>query len=180
MALGAHAVSMALAAWAARWARLSLPARLAWIVGGYLFALALAALALFILVTLTDGPDRVASSGMHAFSDALAFLCVFALGAIVPTGLLLIGLRSVGWPWRVFSWMALGIAITGLLASLEIRRMDQASAWSALAVLRIFATPFAAGLFALVGLIAPHRASRWRLFVAVALQSAAGAYGFVH
>lgn len=171
---------MVLAEWMARWTRLSFPARLAWIAGGYVVALAVAALALFILVTLTDGPDRAASSGMHAFSDALVFLMVFALGATVPTGLLLHGLRALGWPWPVFSWLALGIAMTGVMAVLDVHFNVDAPGWSPLVPLRIFATPFAAGLFLLTGLVSPQRASRVRLLLAMAMEGLVGTYGFVH
>lgn len=68
--------------------------RLGLILGGYLAALVFALLIVTALVSITRGPDLDVLSGMHAFSDGLLFIVVFAIASIIPTGLALYSLRA--------------------------------------------------------------------------------------
>ena len=52
---------------------------------GYSAAILLASAAVAIRVANTSGPDAQASSGMYAFGDALLFVTVFGISALVPT-----------------------------------------------------------------------------------------------
>jgi hypothetical protein len=65
------------------------------VVGGYVLAALIATGAVWFHVVLTSGPGYDASSGMHAFGDALLFLALFGMIAIVPScaAMLFLGLR---------------------------------------------------------------------------------------
>lgn len=155
--------------------------RVGWVLGGYVGALAVAAFALLTYANATSGPDRDASSGMYAFSDALCFLLAFAVASIAPTGLLLHFLRAVAGPWRVFALLGLGLSMTGLLAAVDLARAHaEYGPWSALAVPRVFLAPLLMGLFVLVGVFAPSRAHRRCLFAAAGIECMTSAYGLLH
>ncbi|MFN8522624.1 MAG: hypothetical protein U0821_05895 [Chloroflexota bacterium] len=172
---------MALATVHARLDGLSVVARAGLVGGGYVAAFVVAVVAVVALVAVTSGPDRDASSGMHAFSDALFFLTVLSAGSVLPTGLLLYFMRAFATPWRLFAGLGLALSITGLLAAAAIAQPHLANdLWSILAVLRIVVAPLLAGLAALVGVFSPGRRSRNLLFSAAALECATSAYGVVH
>src|SRR6267142_196801 len=59
---------------------------------GYLAALLVASAAVAIRLAHTSGPDAQASSGMYAFGDALLFVVVFGVAALVPSGAALFAL----------------------------------------------------------------------------------------
>ena len=52
--------------------------------------------------------------------------------------------------------------------------------WAALAVLRMLAAPPLAAAFALSGIVAPSRRSRWSLLVAAGIEGAVAAYAVLH
>lgn len=161
--------------------RLSGFARLGFVLGGYVGALAVAVLALVAYASMTSGPDRDASSGMYAFADALCFILVFAAGSIVPTGLLLYFLRALAAPWPVFAWVGLGVSVTGLLAAVDIAGSHvEYGIWSTLAVPRVFLAPLLAGLFALAGVFSPSRTNQRCLFAAAGIECMTSSYGFIH
>lgn len=53
---------------------------------GYIAAFLIASAAVGVRLANTSGPDAQASSGMYAFGDALLFVAVFGVAALVPTG----------------------------------------------------------------------------------------------
>lgn len=172
---------MKLAAVEARLDRLSGAARLGLVGGGYVAALAVAVLALFAFVAVTSGPDRDASSGMHAFADALFFVFVLAGGSVVPTGLLLHFMRAFATPWRVMASVGVAVSISGLLAVANIAQSHtEIGVGSMLAVPRVLLAPLLLGLFALAGIFAPHRGSRRWLFAAAGVECATSLYGAIH
>lgn len=77
--------------------------------GGYLAALVLAAVAVWIYAMLTAGPGRDASSGMYAFGDAVLFLGTFTLAALPAT---CVGLCALFAPTRFTRLAFLGAAAT--------------------------------------------------------------------
>lgn len=163
-----------------RLAKLSGLSKLGLVAGGYLAALALAALALVAHVMATSGPDRDASSGMHALGDALVFIVAFALASVVPSGLALHFLRASTWAWPVFSGLGLTVAATGLVAIASLHAPQlQATFGSALAIPRIFVAPLFVALFTFVGLFSPRQASRRGLYAAAAVECCTATYGFV-
>ena len=64
--------------------------------GGYVAAALIAVAAVAIAGADTSSPDAQASSGMSAFGDALLFVAVFGVCALVPTAAALIFLRARG------------------------------------------------------------------------------------
>ncbi len=165
----------------ARLDQLSTSARSALVIGGYLAALIAAWVALISYVHITSGPDRNASSGMYAFADAMFFLSVLAAGSLAPTTLLLYFLRKSDALWRVFGSLVPAVAITGWLAVGDIAEAwGGAGFWSMLAVPRVFVAPLLAGLFLLVGMFSPNRASQRWLFAATAIESITSVYGVIH
>jgi hypothetical protein len=148
------------------------------VVAGYGMAFAIASVVVALYVAATDGPDRQASSGMHAFGDSLFFLGIFGVASVPATGAALYFLRPYPRFWSALSRAALGIAATALLAVVVYfagRTATAASAlgmWAALAVLRLLATPLMALGFLLSALFAPGRAARNGLLVDTAIEAA--------
>src|SRR5882762_1425840 len=83
---------------------------------GYIAAFLVASAAVAIRLANTSGPDAQASSGMYAFGDAVLFVAVFGVAALVPTGAALFFLRPYRSFWTVISALGLGIAVTGFAA----------------------------------------------------------------
>src|SRR5882762_1774130 len=84
---------------------------------GYVVAILLASAAVAIRVATTSGPDAQASSGMHAFGDALLFVAVFGISALVPTAVALVFLRPYRQFWTLLSVVGLAVAVTGVIAA---------------------------------------------------------------
>jgi hypothetical protein len=89
------------------------------VTGGYIAAFLVASAAVAIRVASTSGPDAQASSGMYAFGDALVFVAVFGLSALVPTGAALFFLRPYRHFWTVLSALGLAVAVTGVTAAVS-------------------------------------------------------------
>lgn len=146
------------------------------VVAGYVAAL-LAAFAVFeIRQRSMRGPVSEASAGMSAFGDALLFLGVFAVVALVPTGVALHAMRRFDRFWPALANAALGVAATGVLAvamyAFTAAHASDAFQWSVLALLRMLASPVLCAGFALAGFIAPEPRWRKRLFAAAAVDGA--------
>jgi hypothetical protein len=157
------------------------------VLAGYVTAVLAANAAVDYRLLHTQGEDAQASAGMYAFGDALLFLAVFAVVAVLPTGLALYFLRPYRLFWTALSLTALSLAATGLLAaavyvlaSFQAPPGSRWELWAAFAVLRMLAAPPLATAFALAGLIAPNRTSRWSLLVAAAIEGAVAAYAILH
>ncbi len=136
------------------------------VVGGYVVALAIAALVLRWYISATGGPDRQASSGMSAFGDSMFFVAVLGLAAVPATGAALYFLRKRRTFWVVLSVLALGGASTALVAvalsvgSTSAAAGGQLRAWFLIAPIRILVAPVLALFDLLAGLLAPSRGPR--------------------
>ena len=158
------------------------------VLAGYVMAVVAASAAVEVRLLHTQGPEAQASAGMYAFGDALLFLAVFGVAAVLPTGLALYYLRPYRWFWTALSIAALAIAVTGLLAASvyalaacqPLPRESLLMFWAAIAVLRMLAAPLLATAFILSGIIAPNRTSRWSLLVAAGMEGAVAAYAVLH
>jgi len=92
--------------------------KVAVVAGGYIAAFLMASAAVAIRVANTSGPDAQASSGMYAFGDALLFVAVFGVSALVPTGAALFFLRPYRHFWTVLSALGLAVASKGVTAAI--------------------------------------------------------------
>ena len=162
-------------------------ARAGIVAGGYAAAVLLAFGVVSVYISNTGGPDRDLYSGMYAFGDSLLFIAVFGVASIVPTGLALVFLRQSRAFWIVLSVVALVVASTGLaaVAAIVFEQHQLAlgaglDAWTPLAVLRIFVSPFLAVAFGLAALVAPEIRLRWWLFGAASAEGLSTIYGFFH
>jgi len=149
---------------------------------GYAAAILIASTAVAIRVANTSGPDAQASSGMFAFGDALLFVAVFGVSALVPTGAALFFLRPYRHFWVVLSALSLGVAVTGVSAAtlFAIGRHAEPSplvTWAALSVLRILVAPLLALAFLVSALMSPYRYPRLAFFGATVMEVAVSAYG---
>lgn len=157
------------------------PAKVGIVVGGYAAALAVAGATVAMYVALTNGPDRQASSGMHAFGDGLLFLAVFAVAAVPASGAGLYFLRPHSAFWRVVSAVAItagvtGIGAAGIYLTAQARMASAGSilhVWSGAAVLRILVGPLIVLWLLLAGVLAPTRSSRILLLMGAAAEAAA-------
>lgn len=149
---------------------------------GYIAAILVASAAVGIRLANTSGPDAHASSGMYAFGDALLFVAVFAVAALVPTGAALFFLRPYRLCWTVLSVFGLGIAVTGLMAAalFAIGRHAAPSplaTWDAVSVLRILVAPLLALMFLVCSVLSPYRFARLAFLAATVIEAAVSAYG---
>jgi hypothetical protein len=92
--------------------------KVAVVAGGYIGAFLMASAVVAIRVANTSGPDAQASSGMYAFGDAVLFVAVFGVSALVPTGAGLFFLRPYRPFWTVLSALGLTVALTGVAAAI--------------------------------------------------------------
>ena len=83
-------------------------ARVGAVLGGYLIAALVAALA--VRISHAGLPPEEAAGGMAAFGMAFMYLAVFCLLALIHSGILLCWLRGAMRPW----WLALGAAAAAL------------------------------------------------------------------
>lgn len=149
---------------------------------GYIAAVLIASAAVAIRVEYTSGPDAQASSGMYAFGDALLFVAVFGVLALVPTGAALVFLRPYRRFWTLLSAVGLAVAVTGVIAAIlfAVGRHAEASplaTWAEVSVLRILVAPLLALAFLVCAVVAPRRSPRLALLSATALEAAVSAYG---
>src|SRR5882672_9952479 len=116
------------------------------VAGGYIAAFLVASAAVAVRLASTSGPDAQASSGMYAFGDALLFVAVFGVSALVPTGATLFFLRPYRHFWTVLSALGLAVAITGVTAAILFAVGRHATSsplatWAAFSVLMILVVP---------------------------------------
>ena len=143
---------------------------------GYIGAFAIALAVRTAYIAATSEPDRQNYAAMYDFGDDLLFLGVFGVASVVPSATALFFLRPYRRFWRVLSVIAVIAATTAIAALLDARSWrgadarSIATAWSALASLRILITPlFALGFF-VCGVMAPSRIPRLTLLVATAVE----------
>ena len=149
---------------------------------GYAAAILIASAAVAIRVATTSGPDAQASSGMYAFGDALLFVAVFGVSALVPTGAALFFLRPYRHFWVALSALSLWVAVTGVSAAtlFAIGRHAGPSPlarWADFFVLRILVAPLLALAFLVSALMSPYRYPRLAFFAATVTEVAVSAYG---
>lgn len=174
---------MAGSAIASRLDRLSRPAKAGVVGGGYLAAMAIAIGAVAVHVALTSGPDRDASSGMHAFGDASLFVVAFGAAAAIPTAVALHLLRSHRGFWRLLSIAALVVCVTGVSAAVSVAAAGAPThpgVWQLLAVPRVLVAPVCAALFALCAGLAPDRLDRGLLVAAAGTECVTALVAVVH
>jgi hypothetical protein len=155
--------------------------KIAAVVGGYVSCALIATAVVAMRIAGTSGPDAQASSGMYAFGDAITFVAVFGLCALVPTALALVFLRPHVRFWTVLSTIALCVAVTGVIAALlfAVGRAEVGTtlaAWAQFSVLRILVAPLFALTFLVCAGISPWRPQRLALLVATAMEAAVSAY----
>lgn len=149
-----------------------------WLVAaGYIVAIvvaaAVAAVAVAFHVVATSGPGGPGYSGMYAFFDSLVFLVAFAVAAVPATGAALYFLRPHVTFWRVFSVVAIVLALAGVAAYVKWTTDSGFSGWSGVVFGAILLAPLFALLFVLSGCFAPNRAARLALFIASLMEIAA-------
>lgn len=152
------------------------------VAGGYIAAFLLASAAVAIHVASTSGPDAQTSSGMYAFGDALLFLAVFGVSALVPTGAALFFLRPYRRFWTALSALGLVVAVTGITAVILFAVGRHATesplaTWAGLSVLRILVAPLLALAFLVCAILSPHRSPRGAFGAATVMEAAVSAYG---
>jgi hypothetical protein len=152
------------------------------VVAGYLAAVLVASAVVGVRLATTSGPDAQASSGMYAFGDALLFVAVFGVAALVPTGAALFFLRPCRHFWTVLSAVGLGMALTGLAAAalFAVGRHAAPSplaTWAGLSVLRILVAPLLALTLLVCAAFSPYRVPRRALLAGTMMEVAVSAYG---
>ena len=148
---------------------------------GYLAAFVVASAAVAVRVAATSGPDAQAASGMYAFGDAVLFVFVFGVGALVPTGAALYFLRSHRGVWTAVSVVTLAIATTGIAAVILYvvgrTAVDSALAtWSQATPLRMLLAPVLTPVFLVCTALAPDPRFRLTCLAATVMEAAVGAY----
>jgi hypothetical protein len=141
-------------------------AKIGIVAAGFVAAFLLASAVVAIRVAYTSGPDAQAESGMYAAGDAMLFVAVFGVAALVPTGAALFFLRSYRRFWTALSAVGFGIGITGLapVVLFAIGRHalppSPLATWAGLSVLRILVAPLLALACLVCTLLAPYRFPR--------------------
>ena len=167
-------------AWLHAFSRKGPAARIGLVLAGYAIALLVAVAAVALHAHLGDPQDRVLSSGMHAFGDAIVFLGVLTLASVPATGAALYFLRPCRAFWRVASAAAVLFAATAVPAVMEhfaTRPPGLPGAplptGQALWSLRLLLAPFPGLAFFMAGLFAPAAGFRVALFGAMAMEAVA-------
>lgn len=161
---------------------MTLLAKLGFIALGYVAAFVIASAVVAARIAATSGPDAQAASGMYAAGDAMLFVGVFSICALVPTGGLLFMLRPYRPFWNVLAGLVVIAAVTGLAAVVlfAIGRHAEVSSLATLgafSVLRILVAPLFAIGFLLFAVFCPYRSPRLAFLAGSAAELVASAYG---
>ncbi|HXJ35285.1 MAG TPA: hypothetical protein VMS22_14730 [Candidatus Eisenbacteria bacterium] len=157
--------------------------KIAAVAAGYVAAFLMASTAVAVRQAATSGPDAQAASGMYAAGDAMLFVAVFGLVALVPTGGALFFLRPYRLFWTVLSGFAMAVAVTGLVAVVlfaigrHVPPPSMLTTWGALSVLRILIAPLLALAFLVCSVFSPYRVPRRAFLAATVMETAVSAYG---
>ena len=156
--------------------------KVAVVAGGYIAALLVASATVAIRVATTSGPDAQASSGMYALGDALLFVAIFGVSALVPTGAALFFLRPHRYFWTALSALGLAVAVTGVTAAILFAVGRHAppsllATWADFSVLRILVAPLLALTFLVCTILSPHRSPRFAFLAATVMEAAVSTYG---
>jgi hypothetical protein len=147
------------------------------VLAGYAGALLVTCVAFYIYVLLRKDAGQT-SGGMQAFGDALLFVGVFCVLALIPTALALYFLRPFEKFWSVFSIASLALAATGPVAAVLIGRLHQFLIIGFVGLLKILGAPMLGLSFGVCAVIAPSGRSRSRLVAAAVIECVVGAYAF--
>ena len=142
----------------------------------------MATAAVLINTAGTGSTNAQASGGMAAFGDAILFVAVFAVCALVPTGAGLFFLRPYPRFWNMFSTGGLVVAFTSVVAAIlfTVGRHEThspLSPWVDLSVLRILVAPLFALTFLVCAVLSPQRSQRFSFLAATAMEAIVGLYG---
>lgn len=155
-------------------------ARIGLVLAGYAIAFLTAIAAVVLHVHLGDPQERLLSSGMHAFGDAIVFLGVLALASAPASGAALYFLRPCRTFWMVVSAAAVLFAATAIPAVMDHYAPPPPgppgaplTAGQALLSLRLVLAPFPGFAFFVAGLFAPAAGFRIALFGATAIEAVA-------
>ncbi len=148
---------------------------------GYAGAFLLASAVVAVRVAATSGPVAQASSGMYAFGDAVVFVGVFGVAALVPTGGALFFLSSFRTFWTVLASFGVAVACTGVVAAVlyAVGRGAAPSLIATLAmvsVLRILIAPLLALTFLVCTVFAPRRTPRFAFLAATLMEASVSTY----
>ena len=157
------------------------PLKVTMVAGGYVAAFLVASAAVAIRIANTSGPDAQAASGMYAFGDAVVFIAVFGVLALVPTAAALYFLRPYRRFWMALSLLSLAVAVTGLTAAILFavgRHVTPSplATWADFSVLRILIAPVLALVFLVCAFFTPHHSPRFAFLAATAMEAAVTAY----
>jgi hypothetical protein len=119
---------------------------------------------------------------MYAFGDAVLFVTVFGVSALVPTIVALVILRAYPRFWTVLATAGFALSLTGVTGAFLFAVGRHAvgstlASWAGVSVLRILVSPPLALAFVMAALTAPSRVPRLALLSAAALEAAVSAYG---
>lgn len=152
------------------------------VAAGYVAAFVIASAVVAVRIAATSGPAAQASSGMYAAGDAMVFIAVLSICALVPTAGLLVTLRPYRRFWTVLATLVVAMAISGLAAAalFAVGRHATGSPLATLAmlsVLRILMAPLLAIAFLLFAALSPYRAPRLACLAGGAAEVAVSVYG---
>ena len=152
------------------------------VAGGYIAAFLVASAAVAVRLASTSGPDAQASSGMYAFGDALLFVAIFGVSALVPTAAALFFLRPYRHFWTVLSALGFAVAVTGVTAAILFAvgrhaTLSPLATWVNFSVLRILVAPLLAIIFLVCTILSPHRSPRFAFLAAALMEAAVSTYG---
>ena len=157
------------------------------VVAGYVLAMAASGAAVMVYDKQFTPADNQQMGGMIAGGEMLYGFGVFALLALIPTGLALWFVRNNRRFWSVFSVAALAFAIAGLAAvftSFVAGAVEARSPLVALVcllgVVQMLGSPLWVGGFALFAVLAPARDLRKRMLVAVGIEMTVAVLALVH
>jgi hypothetical protein len=144
---------------------------------GYVAAGATGVLVVWLKNRRVSEADMLAMSGMYAFGDAVTFLLVASVVAIVPTLLLFQFIGTAPRFWRAYAIGSLCLSSTGLIAVLLWllpfhTQNSTLEAFRSVSVLRVLAAPFFL-LVAAPGLLPAAGPNRKRSLLACAFELAA-------
>ena len=165
-----------------RWGKLGI------VLAGYAVAAIVSGVAVGIYDRRFTPADNQAMGGMIAGGEMIYGAGVFALVALLPTGLALWFLRRSRRSWSVFSLSCLAFAVIGLASVLTplVVRPTVASQVPALEIIflvslvQMLGSPLWVASFGVFALLAPARDLRWRLLAAAAIEVVIGGCGLLH
>ena len=150
------------------------------VLAGYVLALLVACVTVYIRVLLTQGDMAQASAGMCAFGDVLCFAAVFGMLSLVPTGLALCFLRSFKSLWTALSVAALALALLGPVAATMLQPYQADSMIAAHVWLgQVLGAPLLALGFLVGAVLGPTPRARWMMFAAALIEGLVSAYVFL-